>query len=268
MMRVHRIRITNVAGVSAREVSLAERGITLIAGQNESGKSTLFLALQALLDHPDDASHREVKALKPLHTGLTPEVEAVLTIGPYRLTYSKSFAKGKAGGTTLRIDKPVPESLTGREAHDRVSEIIDQNLDRALWDAMRITQGSALELPMLAGVRSLSAALDRAVGNDIAGERESNLFERASQEFLRYWTAGGKPNKECTDLDQKAADAAQNEKTLREKLQELDADITSYKSKTRVQYRQWTDRQFGCGTRSSGGRQAPARRPAGRGQKQ
>jgi energy-coupling factor transporter ATP-binding protein EcfA2 len=233
MMRVHRIRITNVAGVSAREVSLAERGITLIAGQNESGKSTLFLALQALLDHPDDASHREVKALKPLHTGLTPEVEADLTIGPYRLTYSKSFAKGKAGGTTLRIDKPVPESLTGREAHDRVSEIIDQNLDRALWDAMRITQGSALELPMLAGVRSLSAALDRAVGNDIAGERESNLFERASQEFLRYWTAGGKPNKECTDLDQKAADAAQNEKTLREKLQELDADITSYKSKTR-----------------------------------
>ena len=233
MMRVHRIRITNVAGVSAREVSLAERGITLIAGRNESGKSTLFLALQALLDHPDDASHREVKALKPLHTGLTPEVEAELTIGSYRLTYSKNFAKGKAGGTTLRIDEPAPESLTGREAHDRVSDIINQNLDRALWDAMRITQGDALGLPMLAGVRSLSAALDRAVGNDIAGARESDLFQRASQEFLRYWTAGGKPNKDCTDLDQKAADAAQNEKSLREKLQELETDITAFKSKTR-----------------------------------
>jgi energy-coupling factor transporter ATP-binding protein EcfA2 len=233
MMRVHRIRITNVAGVSAREVSLAERGITLIAGQNESGKSTLFLALQALLDHPDDASHREVKVLKPLHTGLTPEVEAELTIGPYQLTYSKSFAKGKAGSTTLRIDEPVAESLSGREAHDRVSEIIDQNLDRALWDAMRLTQGGALELPILAGVRSLSAALDHAVGNDIAGERESNLFQRAFQEFLRYWTAGGRPNKECADLENKAADAAQNEKSLLEKLQELDADITAYKSKTR-----------------------------------
>ena len=233
MMRVHRIRITNVAGVSTREVRLAERGITLIAGQNESGKSTLFLALQALLDHPDDATHREVKALKPLHTGLTPEVEAELSIGPYRLTYSKSFAKGKAGGTTLRIDEPVPESLTGRDAHDRVTALIDQNLDRALWDAMRITQGSALELPILAGVRSLSAALDHAVGNDIAGERESSLLQRASQEFLRYWTAGGKPNKECMDLDQKAADAVHNEKALRERLQELESDITAYKAKTR-----------------------------------
>ena len=233
MMRIHRVRITNVAGVATREVSLAERGITLIAGQNETGKSTLFLALQALLDHPDDATHREVKALKPLHTGLTPEVEAELSIGPYRLTYSKSFAKGKAGGTTLRIDEPKPESLTGREAHDRVSEIIDQNLDRALWDAMRITQGSALELPILAGVRSLSAALDHAVGNDIAGERESTLLQRASQEFLHYWTAGGKPNKECTDLDQKAGDAAQNENALSARLQELEADITAYRAKTR-----------------------------------
>jgi chromosome segregation ATPase len=233
MMRVHRIRITHVAGVATREVRLAERGITLIAGQNESGKSTLFLALQALLDHPDDATHREVKALKPLHTGLTPEVEADLSIGPYRLTYSKSFAKGKAGRTTLRIDEPVPESLTGREAHDRVSEIIDQNLDRALWDAMRITQGGALELPRLAGVRSLSAALDQAVGHDIAGERESNLLQRTYQEFQRYWTPGGKPNKDCTDLEQKAADAVQNEKALQEKLQELEADITAYKAKTR-----------------------------------
>lgn len=233
MMRIHRIRITNVAGVSSREVSLAERGITLIAGQNESGKSTLFLALQALLDHPDDASHREVKALKPLHTGFIPEVEAELSIGPYRLTYAKSFAKGKAGGTTLRISEPVPGTLTGREAHDRVNEIIDQHLDRALWDAMRITQGTALELPMLAGVRSLSAALDHAVGNDIAGERESNLLERATQEFLRYWTASGRPNKEYLDLEQRVTETAQTERGLREKLQELDADITAYKAKTR-----------------------------------
>ncbi|MGH8335430.1 MAG: AAA family ATPase, partial [Gammaproteobacteria bacterium] len=111
MMRIHRIRIANVAGVALREVTLADQGITLIAGQNESGKSTLFLALHALLEHPDDASHREVKALRPLHTGLTPQVEADITIGPYRLTYAKSFAKGKAGGTTLRIDQPVAESL-------------------------------------------------------------------------------------------------------------------------------------------------------------
>ncbi len=233
MMRIHRIRIANVAGVSSREVTLADQGITLIAGQNESGKSTLFLALQALLDHPDDASHREVKALKPLHTGLTPQVEADITIGPYRLTYSKSFAKGKAGGTILRIDQPVAESLTGREAHDRVAQIIDQNLDRALWDAMRITQGNALGLPTLAGVRSLSSALDQAVGNDIAGEREDNLLNRANEEFLRYWTAGGKPNKEGLDLEQKAADAKQSETAVRAKLQELEGDITAYKGKTR-----------------------------------
>ena len=231
-MRIHRIRIQNVGGVSSREVTLADRGITLIAGQNESGKSTLFLALQALLDHPDDASHREIKALKPLHTGLTPEVEADLSIGPYRLTYTKSFAKGKAGGTTLRIDQPIAESLTGREAHDRVSQIIDQNLDRALWDAMRITQGAALGLPTLAGVRSLSAALDQAVGNDIAGDREDNLLKRANQEFLRYWTAGGKPNKDWLDLDQGAAETVQSENALRDKLRELETDIASYKSST------------------------------------
>lgn len=233
MMRIHRIRIANVAGVSSREVTLANRGITLLAGPNESGKSTLFLALQALLDHPDDASHREVKALKPLHTGLTPEVEADLSIGPYRLTYSKSFAKGKAGGTTLRIHQPAAQSLTGREAHDRVAQIIDEHLDRALWDAMRITQGDALGLPTLAGVRSLSAALDQAVGNDIAGEREDTLLERANEEFRRYWTPGGKPSSAWLELDRKLAEAGDAERALREKLREMEADVTAYKSKTR-----------------------------------
>jgi energy-coupling factor transporter ATP-binding protein EcfA2 len=233
MMRIHRIRIANVAGVGSREVALADRGITLISGQNESGKSTLFLALQALLDHPDDASHREVKALKPLHTGLTPEVEADLTIGRYRLTYTKSFGKGKAGGTRLRIDQPTSESLTGREAHDRVTQIIDQNLDRALWDAMRISQGAALGQPTLAGVRSLSSALDQAVGNDIAGEREDNLLNRSEREFLQYWTPGGKPNQKSLDLEIKASNAEEAAKPLRAKLRELEADIAAYKGKKR-----------------------------------
>jgi energy-coupling factor transporter ATP-binding protein EcfA2 len=233
MMRIHRIRITNCAGVTTRDVTFADTGITLISGQNESGKSTLFLALQALLDHPEDASHREVKALKPLHTGLTPEIEADLTIGPYRLTYSKSFGKGKSGATRLRIELPVPETLTGREAHDRVCNIIDNHLDRALWSAMRMLQGSAISQPSLGGLRSLSAALDLAIGNDKAGDREAHLLHRANQEHLQFWTAGGKPIREALELDKAASDAVESERSLRTKLQELEIDVTAHKAKTR-----------------------------------
>ena len=64
-MRLHRLALRHVRGVADREVRLldaaADTGVTIVEGPNESGKSTLADALDALLTHK--ASSRRVFAL-------------------------------------------------------------------------------------------------------------------------------------------------------------------------------------------------------------
>ena len=189
-MRLLRVQLRNYRGVSASDVRFSRRGVTIVEGPNEAGKTSIAEALQLAIDLPDSSRTRRIKAVKPVDRDEGPEVEIGLSSGRYELTYRKRWLKSPQ--TTLRVTAPQSESLTGREAHDRLKAILDETLDEQLWRALRIEQGKELSLPLF-NLPSMGRALDSAAGGDVATDREDALWDRIVEEYDKYWTPRGQP---------------------------------------------------------------------------
>jgi len=228
-MKIERVRLKNFAGVDEAEVKFSLTGVTLIHGPNETGKSTLMTGIDVLFDHRDDSRKEEVRNTKHVNRDVGAEVEADVEIGTYRFTYFKRFHKDKE--TVLTIHAPKAESLSGREAHDRVRQILDGSVDTGLWQALRILQGGNLEMPALHDQRALSEALDRAAGQAKSGDKENALFEAAYAEYGQYYTDTGKEKEPSLGQARtRAAEATAKEQGLQSELNALEADVTRHAS--------------------------------------
>ena len=146
-MKLHRVKLSNYRGVVNREVSFSQNGVTIIEGPNEVGKTAIAEGLQLAIDLPDSSTSTRVKAVQPAGRDEGPEVEISLSSGEYEIVFSKRWLRQSA--TTLEIKTPRQESLTGRQAHDRLQEILVETLDEELWKALRIQQGTELTLAQL-----------------------------------------------------------------------------------------------------------------------
>ena len=220
-MRIHRIRLKNFRGVAAAEVLLAVDGVTVIEGANEVGKSSLAEAIDLILEQPDSSSKAVVKAVKPVHCDEGAEVEIELTTGDYHVVYTKRWHKHPQ--TTLRILTPTAEARTGRDAHDRMRQILDETLDTSLWKALRYQQGASVAQAALDDSPSLTSALDAAASTgSLGGPTEMSLWAHVEDERLRYFTPGGKPTTARAELDRKLTQARNDLKGLRAQLDALD----------------------------------------------
>ena len=132
-MKLLRLKVTNYRGINIREVKFSPLGITRIEGPNESGKSSLGEAINMILDHQDNSKKQAIDAIKPVDQDVGPEIELEMETGKYVFTYFKRFLKKPE--TMLIITKPNPGNFTGRQAHDRVNEILKETLDVALGKA-------------------------------------------------------------------------------------------------------------------------------------
>jgi len=155
-VRLLRLRLRNWRGVEQQEIEFAPCGVTVISGPNEAGKSSLIEALDMLFDRLDSSSKADLKAVKPVHKDEGPEVEAVVEAGRWRFRYRKRFHKRPL--TELEVAAPRPESRTGRDAHQRVLEILEEALDLPLWKALRIAQDAGR------GRAELSAGSEGSIG--------------------------------------------------------------------------------------------------------
>jgi AAA ATPase domain len=189
-VRLLRLRIHDFRGVDEREVTFLRDGVTVLVGPNEVGKSSMAEALDLLFAVQDSSAKAEVRAVKPVDRDAGPEVEADIETGPFAFTYRKRYLKGAE--TVLRITRPRPEQLTGRQAHERVEQILAETMDAALWSALRIKQGEGVGQASLAEAASLGQALDRAAGTVPEGQAETSLFDRARAEHDQYWTPTGR----------------------------------------------------------------------------
>ncbi len=202
-MRVLRIRIENYRGSDAHEVRFGP-GVTVIEGPNEAGKSSLAEALDLIFEYYDNSTDTSVRNVFPVHRDAYPEIEVEIETGPYAFHYRKCFGlKTRAAATELRIVRPQPENLTGREAHERARKLLEETLDIDLWRAIRIEQGRGIDQAALADSRALARALDAASGGS-SNEGDPALFERAQAEFQRYYTAKeAKPKGELVEVDKR-----------------------------------------------------------------
>ena len=222
-MRLHRVRLCNYRGVADCEVELPAQGITVIEGPNEVGKTSIPEGLDLVLTRMDSSGHRQVKSVQPVGRDVGPEVEIEMSADGYRFIYRKRWLRRSE--TVLNVLSPQPEQLTGRAAHERVEEILDETLDRDLWGALRIEQGAELLLPGF-DVPSLVGALDLAASGHDAADEDDDLWTRICDEHDKYWTATGRPKRDRT-LSQTEVEAAQlRVSELRDQLGSIDRDAT------------------------------------------
>jgi hypothetical protein len=219
-VRIHRIRLRNYRGVGDRVVEPDPAGVTVIEGPNEVGKSSLAEALDLVLENLDDTRKQAVRSVQPVDRDVGPEVEVDLEVGPYRFSLSKRFLKRPE--TLLRVVAPKPENHTGREAHDRVQQILAEGLDTDLWKALRVLQDRGVNQACIAHATSLTQALDRAAGGEVAGERDHGIFEAVRAEYGTYFTETGHPKKQLSDAAIAVQQAQCEVATLERELQSVE----------------------------------------------
>ena len=220
-MRLHRLRLFNYRGVAECDVSFSTNGVTIVEGPNEVGKTSLPDALQLAIDLPDSSRHARVTSVKPVGSDKGPEVEIVLSSGNYKLVYHKRWLRQPT--TTLEVKSPHGESLTGRRAHDRVQEILEETLDAQLWRALRIDQGTELAMPLF-DLPSMGKALDHAASGDLTTNREDTLWDRISEEYVKYWTPTGQTRAVVRSLERAVVEAKDEVDEFSRKLEEIERD--------------------------------------------
>ena len=222
-MRLHRIHLQNYRGVTDCSVVFATDGVTIIEGDNEVGKTCIPEALDLILSAPDSSQARQVRDVKPVDRVEGAEVEIEVSSGDYRFVYSKRWHRQP--WTKLEIAAPRHEQVTGREAHERVEQILAETLDESLWRALRIEQGAEVDLPQF-NMRSLGRALDVAAGGGHgSGGDEDDLWGRIGVERSQYWTATGRVS---AARQASANEVEKAESTLREfeaRLEAIEADV-------------------------------------------
>jgi len=194
-MKLHRLVLTNYRGITHREIEFPDRGVVVVSGANEVGKSSMIEALDLLLHSKDRSNKKDVKQVKPIHADVGAEITAEISTGPYRFVYHKRFHK--CCETQLTVLAPRREQLTGDEAHERVLALLDETVDMDLWQAQRVLQAASTAAVDLSGCDALSRALDAAAGEAVQlSGAEPLLIDRIDAEYLRYYTPTGRPTGE------------------------------------------------------------------------
>ena len=184
-MRLIELSLKNWRGIDRREIEFSE-GVTLVEGPNEIGKSTIIEAIRMLFNELDSSKKQTVSAIKPIDKDVGSTIEVEVTSGEYHFVYSKTF--NKTAQTTLNILAPENKQVTGREAHDLVSQMLGETVDMALWEALLVDQGEKVALANIQDSAGLVKALDDAAGATVTGDDDADLYEAARAEYERYFT--------------------------------------------------------------------------------
>ncbi|MEZ5238206.1 MAG: AAA family ATPase [Microthrixaceae bacterium] len=220
-MRIHRLRLANYRGIEKCDLHFETDGVTVVEGPNEVGKSSIAEAMELVLTERHDTTKRGVRAIQPVGRDVGTEVQIEFSVGPYLLECTKCWFVERR--TELVVHEPTHEQLSGREAHERMREILGQHLDESLWTALRVRQGTEVSQARLDS-GTLAHALDRAAGGDNAQD-DDELFGRITAERDRYWTDSGKLRKEHRSLHDELEDASERVRQLAEELAGLDDDV-------------------------------------------
>jgi hypothetical protein len=221
-MRLLRVRLTDVRGVASAEARFAPDGVTIVEAPNETGKSTLVEAVDVLLEVKDSSRSQRVKDLQPVDRDVPSTIEVELTCGAYHLTCTKTYHRQTA--TVLTIHAPTRATLRGEEAHDRLRAILAEEVDPALYAALRYAQGRDLAPVPFGGSNVLAARLDAAAGGAGAVD-DGGLLDRANAEYLRWYTPTGRPGQALQAAARELAEAEQAHGALLDRLDARQSDV-------------------------------------------
>lgn len=225
-MRIRRIRLEHFRGVAEREVELAPSGVTIVQGPNEVGKSSLADAVDVLFDELHTTTRSSVRDLQPIGRDVGTTVEVDAELGPYRFTYRKTFNRDRQA--VLHVHAPSPGTWTGREAHERMEQLLGEHLDVELWRALRTAQGESIAQADLRKTTSLVEALDRAAGTTTTTGVEETLYAMVVAECERYFTPTGRDGTVLKEVDAAVEAAAAEVARRAEAFAAIEDDVARY----------------------------------------
>ena len=218
-MRLHSIRLIDYRAITDATVDFSS-GVTIVEGPNEVGKSSIHQAITQLREDKDSSRKASVKDTQPVGSDVGPQVSLHLSTGDFEVRYSKRWIKQPF--TELSILKPVPEQLSGNEAHERFLAILDETVDVDLLDALDVAQGRSLDQASLAEIKALHGALGDA-GEDLADH--DAFLDRVESEYLRFFTAKGKETGELRRLTEELPAADEQYRELKARSADMDARV-------------------------------------------
>lgn len=225
-MKLHRIQLSHFKGVTHQEIEFPSQGVTVLEGQNESGKSSVIQALDLLLEERHTAKTKATRAARPEGQDVGVSVEAELTLDGHRLVYRKRWWK-EAGAELRFLTGPRSgHSLTGREAHDAVTELMNRS-DPALWRALRLLQAGqhSHDFKASAALRRALEASGTSVEDDSAAV---TVLEAARDLRSKYFTDTGKEKAETITLRREHHDALAGLQSARAALDTIVRAVDSY----------------------------------------
>ncbi|MEM6623958.1 MAG: hypothetical protein AAF674_17160 [Pseudomonadota bacterium] len=231
-MKLRALRVHNVRQFGGRGVALEglTDGLNSFAEPNETGKSTLFDALQELLFKKHSSKDKDVAALQP-YDGGNPHISADLEVDAGLFRVEKRFLAGPAFAR-------VSDVATGREIAraDAVTEWLHATLSMGNRDAgpaglLWVRQGRSWD--QSGGREARGTALASIVADQLdamtAGERMRMAMDRAASELAPLVDARGKPKQggawakaiqQVTDLEKQEANLAAQMEVLGRELTE------------------------------------------------
>jgi uncharacterized protein YhaN len=246
-VRILGVTLRDYRGTIERSVGFAPSGVTIVEGPNEVGKSSIPEAIDHVLDDLDSSGRRELQAVRPVDRDVGPEVAIEVETGDYAFTLRKRFLRQPI--TELQVHGPRPEHLTGRAAHDRVQQMLDETVDTALWKALRVLQGDIVGQARIGRGTSLAQALERSAGEVApAGQGEETLLDAAHAEYLRFWTETGRRRQEEIALERTIVEASATVDRIARAIEDIEADVESSLD-LGTESRRLTERRAGLRTR-------------------
>ncbi|MDO5617219.1 AAA family ATPase [Kocuria sp.] len=226
-MRLHSIELTNFKGVENRRVDFAEHGVTVLVGQNETGKSSVIEALDLLLDQLPTAKNKHTKAARPQGRDVGVAVEAELTLDNQRLRYGKRWWLQPGAELEYLSGPKKGHKTTGREAHDAVRQLMERS-DLTLWHALRVLQ-SGHRAQDFKGSASLRRALE--AGSETTEQDDSSsltVLQAAQAERAKYFTEQGREKSDTAALRRRFDQAVQRVDSAQAELDRITQSVAAF----------------------------------------
>ena len=226
-MKIHKLWAENVRGISKRiTMDLSPTGLNLVTAPNEMGKTTMAQILNFLFQEKSTANSQEIKDLKPYGKDVGPLMGAIIEVDGQTYKIEKQWLKDKR--TEVELLAPEKKALSGNAADKVIDEIFTEYLDETIWKMIQVAQANFNELLVDEYGDDqrdmLRYDLSRAVADE-EGDGDESLAEKAQEQFLDWWTPGGRPATANGTSGKLIADKTKDLLALKKTVSELEHNI-------------------------------------------
>ncbi len=204
-MKIRRIHIRNFRKLSSPltigggdDGELGD-GLTVIAGDNEEGKSTVLAAIQSVLFNRHGIGGKDAERMRPFASQVRPEIGIDFDLDDGRYSLRKAFCQQQEAELTGPGGR-----WTGDAVEDTLKDLLQfeppargaaDTRHRGIWGLFWVDQGSSFApLNVSDSSReSLVSALESEVGAVLGGERGRSLVDAIKRRRDTLVTSTGRP---------------------------------------------------------------------------